>query len=34
LLITENALKELTGDEQIIYEMIAGRMLEAFSKSA
>jgi DNA topoisomerase-3 len=32
LLITENAPAGLSGDEQIIYEMIAGRMLEAFSK--
>ena len=32
LLITENIPKELSGDEQIIYEMVAGRMLEAFSK--
>jgi DNA topoisomerase-3 len=32
LLITGNTPKDLSGDEQIIYEMIAGRMLEAFSK--
>jgi DNA topoisomerase-3 len=32
LLITENAPKDISGDEQTIYEMIAGRMLEAFSK--
>ena len=32
LLITENAPNGLSGDEQIIYEMVAGRMLEAFSK--
>jgi DNA topoisomerase-3 len=32
LLITENAPDGLSGDEQTIYEMIAGRMLEAFSK--
>jgi DNA topoisomerase-3 len=32
LLITENAPGGLSGDEQTIYEMIAGRMLEAFSK--
>jgi DNA topoisomerase-3 len=32
LLITGNEPKNLSGDEQIIYEMIAGRMLEAFSK--
>jgi DNA topoisomerase-3 len=32
LLITENAPSGLSGDEQTIYEMIAGRMLEAFSK--
>jgi DNA topoisomerase-3 len=32
LLITENAPDGLSGDEQTVYEMIAGRMLEAFSK--
>jgi DNA topoisomerase-3 len=32
LLITENQPRDLPKDEQIIYEMIAGRMLEAFSK--
>jgi DNA topoisomerase-3 len=32
LLITENMPGGLSGDEQVIYEMIAGRMLEAFSK--
>ena len=32
LLITENQPKDLPADEQTIYEMIAGRMLEAFSK--
>jgi DNA topoisomerase-3 len=32
LLITENLPKDLSADEQTIYEMIAGRMLEAFSK--
>jgi len=32
LLITENNPKELSSDEQIIYEMIAGRMLETFSE--
>jgi integrase len=32
LLITENKPKELSADEQTIYEMVAGRMLEAFSK--
>jgi DNA topoisomerase-3 len=32
LLITGNSSKDLSGDEQTIYEMIAGRMLEAFSK--
>ncbi|MDR0874151.1 MAG: DNA topoisomerase 3 [Prevotellaceae bacterium] len=32
LLITENMPKELSADEQTIYEMVAGRMLEAFSK--
>jgi DNA topoisomerase-3 len=32
LLITENQPKDLSADEQMIYEMVAGRMLEAFSK--
>ena len=32
LLITGNHPKELSPDENMIYEMIAGRMLEAFSK--
>jgi len=32
LLITENTTKGLSGEEQTVYEMIAGRMLEAFSK--
>ncbi|OJX90839.1 MAG: hypothetical protein BGP01_05615 [Paludibacter sp. 47-17] len=32
LLITENNPKELSGDDKTIYEMVAGRMLEAFSK--
>jgi DNA topoisomerase-3 len=32
LLITENAPKDLSSEEQTIYEMVAGRMLEAFSK--
>ena len=32
LLITENHPKDLPADEQTIYEMVAGRMLEAFSK--
>jgi DNA topoisomerase-3 len=32
LLVTGNMLKDLSDDEQSIYEMIAGRMLEAFSK--
>ncbi|GHT39147.1 DNA topoisomerase [Bacteroidia bacterium] len=32
LLITENQPKDLSGEEQTIYEMVAGRMLEAFSK--
>ena len=32
LLITENTPNGLSCDEQTIYEMIAGRMLEAFSK--
>lgn len=31
LLITEEIGTDLSGDEKIIYEMIAGRMLEAFS---
>ena len=32
LLITGNKSGDLSGDEQIIYEMVAGRMLEAFSQ--
>jgi DNA topoisomerase-3 len=32
LLITENAPNGLSCDEQTVFEMIAGRMLEAFSK--
>ncbi|MDR1594572.1 MAG: topoisomerase C-terminal repeat-containing protein, partial [Prevotellaceae bacterium] len=32
LLITENTPNGLSGDEQTVYDMIAGRMLEAFSK--
>jgi DNA topoisomerase-3 len=32
LLITEKVPESLSGDEQTIYEMIAGRMLEAFSE--
>jgi len=32
LLITGNKADGISGDEQTIYEMIAGRMLEAFSK--
>ena len=32
LLITENNPKDLSGDDKTIYEMVAGRMLEAFSK--
>jgi DNA topoisomerase-3 len=32
LLITGNAPNGLSGDEQTIYEMVAGRMLETFSK--
>jgi DNA topoisomerase-3 len=32
LLITGNTPKDLSGEEQTIYEMVAGRMLEAFSK--
>ena len=31
IIITENQAKDLSGDEKIIYEMIVGRMLEAFS---
>jgi DNA topoisomerase III, bacteria and conjugative plasmid len=31
IIITENQAKDLSGDEKTIYEMIAGRMLEAFS---
>jgi DNA topoisomerase-3 len=32
IIITENKPGELSPDERIIYEMVAGRMLEAFSK--
>jgi DNA topoisomerase-3 len=32
LLITENPAHDLSGDDKIIYEMVAGRMLEAFSQ--
>lgn len=32
LLITENPVKNISDDDKTIYEMIAGRMLEAFSK--
>jgi DNA topoisomerase-3 len=32
LLVTGNTPKDLSDDEQSVYEMIAGRMLEAFSK--
>jgi DNA topoisomerase-3 len=32
LLIMENAPNSLSGDEQTVYEMVAGRMLKAFSK--
>ena len=32
LLITGNNTDNITGDEKTVYEMIAGRMLEAFSK--
>jgi DNA topoisomerase-3 len=32
LLITGNTPKDLSGDEQAVYDMIAGRMLESFSK--
>lgn len=32
LIITENPAKDISGDDKIIYEMIAGRMLEAFSQ--
>ena len=31
IIITENPAKDLSDDDKIIYEMIAGRMLEAFS---
>lgn len=32
LIITENIAGDLTGDEKAIYELVAGRMLEAFSE--
>lgn len=32
LIITENAARDLTGDEKAIYELVAGRLLEAFSE--
>lgn len=32
LIITENPAKDISGDEKTIYEMVAGRMLEAFSQ--
>lgn len=32
LIITENAAGDLTGDEKAIYELVAGRLLEAFSE--
>ena len=32
LLITGNMPKELSKDDQTVYEMVAGRMLESFSK--
>jgi DNA topoisomerase-3 len=32
LIITEDSAKDLSGDDKIIYDMVAGRMLEAFSK--
>lgn len=32
LIVTENLPKDLQGDDRSIYEMIAGRMLEAFSE--
>ncbi|OAV75567.1 DNA topoisomerase 3 [Bacteroidales bacterium Barb7] len=32
IIITENSASGLSGDDKTIYEMIAGRMLEAFSK--
>lgn len=31
LIITENKAKDLSGDDKTVYEMVAGRMLEAFS---
>ncbi|OAV75014.1 DNA topoisomerase 3 [Bacteroidales bacterium Barb7] len=31
IIITENAPKDLSGDDKTVYDMIAGRMLEAFS---
>ena len=31
IIITENQAKDLSGDEKTIYEMVTGRMLEAFS---
>jgi len=32
LLITDNPAKDISGDDKTIYEMVAGRMLEAFSQ--
>lgn len=32
LIITENPPKDISGDDKTIYEMVAGRMLEAFSQ--
>jgi DNA topoisomerase-3 len=32
LIITENPAKDISGDDKTIYEMVAGRMLEAFSQ--
>lgn len=32
LIITENLPKDISGDDKTIYEMVAGRMLEAFSQ--
>ena len=32
LIITENPAKDISGDDRTIYEMVAGRMLEAFSQ--
>lgn len=34
LIVTENLPDKMEADEQAIYELIAGRMLEAFSENA